>query len=451
MEKEKIFIILLLIAIIVSFFYFLPKVPNVTTTTTTTLPLLSDEIKKQDLQKLNLTYIGSLNFSIAKFLDFSQMNIDNKTFIKNSTAIATCIKNNCSIGGFSFEEFFSLNSSFLGVRSTKFGLCKLFYIQGKNQILNVKGNGSTCILENGFPYNYTLGNFSFVLKKTNNFSNPIGFVVIHFYSYYNQSTNKTFGTIEIYPFHELKNATYKLLLPTKTIEEKINAKKAQPTQINFSINGYFNKLNITINNVTYSLSPEFYYSSSCPSYCIFGCIPGTSTCYYPQKIQLKNGNFSKGFSNWITQGTGFMVCNSSCPSPFGGSWSGYSAINFATTCAGKTTSFGNLSSDFFVAYLPFLSFQVVSYSSEGLYFLIIAKNGSVLDKYEIDTTPISKNVTTFANVSIPIAPYIFKEIAIKVVQTQSGFIDYVKCVAVGNFYQTFGSFTTTGVEIKKII
>lgn len=450
MEKEKIILIILVLAIVALFFYIKPQQNIVSSTTTISAPTLSEEIKKQSLQKLNLTYTGSKNFSVAQFLSYSQLSFGNETFIKNATPVVHCIASNCSIGGFSFEDFFSLNSSFVGVRSTKFGLCKLFTIKAK--INNTIENGSTCILENGFPFNYSLANLNFVLKKIQNFSNPISFVVLHFYSYYNESTNKTFGSIEVYPFHDFKNVSYKVEFSSKVIEGKINASKASPKTINFSAQGYSKEVKITISNLSYIVSPQFYYSSKCPSYCVFGCIPGTSTCYYPKKIALENGNFSKGLYGWSTQGTGFMLCNStSCQAPFGGAWSGYSAINFATTCAGKTTSFGNLTSDFFTAYLPFLSFQVVSYQTEGMYFLIISKNGSILNKYEIDTTAVSKNNTTFANVSIPIAPYLFKQIAIRVVQTQSGFIDYVKCVAVGNFYQTFSSLTSEGVKINKII
>jgi len=445
MEKGKIILIILVLAIVAFFLYFKPQ-QQVFSSTTTILPTFSEEIKKQSLQKLNLTYsfLNGSEFSIAQFLDFSQFTIGNKNYIKNSTAIIYCL-NNCNITSEATNLFDKLlmdfqNSTFEGVRSTNFGLCKLFSIESSSK------NGSVCILENGFPYNYSLGNIGFVLKKIQNFSNPVSFVVLHFYSYYNESSNKTIGRIEIFPFHNLINESYRIIA-SQIAEGKINASKAEVKAIDFVVPGHLTKVEIIIDNMSYSATPEYYYSS-CPSYCIFGCIPGTSTCYYPQKIQIKNGNFSQGFANWKRDGTGFMLCNStSCQAPFGGAWSGYSAINFATTCAGKTTSFGNLTSDFFVAYLPFLSFQAVSYPSAGMYFLIVAKNGSVLKKYEIDTTPVSKNVTTFANVSIPIAQYIFKEIAIKVVQTQSGFIDYVKCLAVGNFYQTSKLTTTNGVSI----
>jgi hypothetical protein len=447
MEKEKIILIILVLAIVAFFFYLKPQQPLSLTTTTTTLPMFSEEIKKQSLQKINLTYSLSngSDFSIAQFLDFSQFTIGNESYIKNSTTVVYCT-NACNVTSEAttpFDKFLInfQNSTFEGVRSTKFGLCKLFVSTKK---------GNTCILENGFPYNYSFNGLNFTLKKIQNFSNPIGFVVLHFYSYYNESSNKTIGRIEIFPFHNVKNGDYKILA-SQTIEGKINISKAQAKIIDFTVSGYSTKVEVIINNMSYSATPEFYYSSGCPKYCLFGCIPGTSTCYYPEKIQLKNGNFSQGFNNWKREGTGFMLCNlTSCQAPFGGAWSGYSAINFATTCAGKTTSFGNLTSDFFVAYLPFLSFQAVSYPSAGMYFLIVARNGSILKKYEIDTTPISKNVTTFANVSIPIAQYISKEIAIKVVQTQSGFIDYVKCLAVGNFYQTSQPTTTNGAIVQQV-
>jgi len=447
MEKAKIILILLVIAAIALFFYIKPhqQAPS-PISINATMPSFINEINKQQMQKLNLTYsfANGSKFWIAQFLSYSHLKIDNESYIKNSTVVVYC-KENCNVTSEAknfFDKFLTnfYDSNFKGVKATRFGLCKLFS----------KENGSVCILENGFPYNYSFKGVEFVLEKIQNFSNPIGFVVLHFYSYYNESSNKTTGKLEIFPFHDMKNQTYKIIAST-TLEGKINISKAQVKQIDFVASGSLRKVEVAIGNQSYSVSSEFYYSSGCPSYCKFGCIPGTSTCYYPAKIQLKNGNFSEGFNNWKRDGTGFTLCTStSCQAPFGGAWSGYSAINFATTCAGKTTSFGNLTSDFFEVYLPFLSFQVVSYPSAGMYLLLIAKNGSVLKKYEIDTTSLSKNVTTFANVSIPIAQYISKEIAIKIVQTQSGFIDYVKCLAVGNFYQTREAITTPGVNIRAI-
>jgi len=451
MEKERIILIILVLGIIALFFYLKPQSssPVVTTTSPTTSPIFSEEIKKQNLQKLNLTYTFSngSTFSIAKYLDFSQFTFGNETYIKNSSSVVFCLNKTCNVlseATTPFDEFLTnfQDSTFKGVGSTRFGICKIF------SFVNSTKRGSVCILENGFPYNYSYNGLNFTLKKIQNFSNPIGYILIHFYSYYNESANKTVGKIEIFSFHDLKNEGYEILA-SQVLNGKINASKGL-TSIDFSTPGYTKEIKIIIENTSFSAKPEFYYSG-CPSYCAFGCILGTSNCYFPSKLQLKNGNFSQGFYGWNTDGTGFKLCNSTyCQAPFGGAWSGYSAVNFATTCNGKTTSFGNLTSNFFVAYLPFLNFQVVSYPSAGMYFLIVAKNGSTLDKYEIDTTAISKNVTTFANVSIPIAKYIFKEIAIKIVQTQSGFIDYVKCLAVGNFYQTSNYVITPNVVIRQI-
>lgn len=422
--------------------------------TTSIAPSLEAEIKKQDSKKLNLTYISTFGgFYVAKYNNYTEWGNSQKFFVSNSTATVTCNQdNNCSLGGDDFKNFFKFNASFVGVRSSRFGLCKLFEFYGSVRTLDnqdATGKGSTCILENGFPYNYSLGRMWFTLQKVSNFSTPRPFVIINAYGYYNQSSNITSGVLTVYPFSQITNATYNVSLGLNSASGKINSDKGSGTDIKFSLRGFPYEIRVKLLNhvIRTKLS---YYTVGCPSSCPFGCIPGTSACYYPQTIPLQNGDFSEGFKGWNVTGNGFFICNSSCYAPFGGKWSGYLQTNFATTCKGKTTAFGNITSNAFTAYLPFLNFQLVSYPVDSILISILSENGSILREYQIDTTKVFVNDTRFANVSIPIAQYWGSKISFKVSQLQSGLFDYVRCVAVGNLYQSQSPIISDGVVIKDL-